>query len=225
MESWNFSKSPVHHHHMFGQASNMLFLCFVWNPERISWVICDLGGNGLSLLIHRCVFTLSYPMRTNPQASIESISFLVWASLLNDKEKMSSKCGFKKSSLYPKPFPLANSGKQERNGVKEMGNLHLFCFIHVYIGFPGGSDGQESACKAGDPGLIPGLGRSPGEGNGFCYLLNFYMESYITVLIKKRRRGTSLVGQWLRLHAPNTGIELNPRVQFLARELDPMWYN
>ena len=32
-------------------------------------------------------------------------------------------------------------------------------------GFPGGSDGKESACSAGDPGLIPGLGRSPGEGN------------------------------------------------------------
>ena len=28
------------------------------------------------------------------------------------------------------------------------------------------SDGKESACNAGDPGLIPGLGRSPGEGNG-----------------------------------------------------------
>jgi len=32
--------------------------------------------------------------------------------------------------------------------------------------FPGGSNGKESAHNAGDPGLIPGLGRSPGEGNG-----------------------------------------------------------
>ena len=32
--------------------------------------------------------------------------------------------------------------------------------------FPGGSDGKESACNAGDGGLIPGLGRSPGERNG-----------------------------------------------------------
>ena len=30
----------------------------------------------------------------------------------------------------------------------------------------GGSDGKESACHAGDPGSIPGSGRSPGEGNG-----------------------------------------------------------
>ena len=39
------------------------------------------------------------------------------------------------------------------------------------MGFPGDSDGKESACNAGDPGLIPGLGRSPGEGNG--YLLQY----------------------------------------------------
>ena len=33
-------------------------------------------------------------------------------------------------------------------------------------GLPGGSDGKEPACNAGDLGLIPGLGRFPGEGNG-----------------------------------------------------------
>ena len=32
--------------------------------------------------------------------------------------------------------------------------------------FPGGSDGKASVYNAGDPGLSPGLGRSPGEGNG-----------------------------------------------------------
>ena len=34
------------------------------------------------------------------------------------------------------------------------------------MGFPGASAGEESACSAGDPDLIPGLGRSPGVGNG-----------------------------------------------------------
>ena len=33
-------------------------------------------------------------------------------------------------------------------------------------GCPGGSEGKESACSAEDPGLIPGLRRSPGEGHG-----------------------------------------------------------
>ena len=36
----------------------------------------------------------------------------------------------------------------------------------VFSGFPGGSAGKESACNVGDLGLIPGLGKSPGEGNG-----------------------------------------------------------
>ena len=34
------------------------------------------------------------------------------------------------------------------------------------MGFPGSSDSKEYACNAGGPGLIPGSGRSPGEGNG-----------------------------------------------------------
>ena len=41
----------------------------------------------------------------------------------------------------------------------------------VFLGFPCGSAGKESACNAGDLGLIPGLGRSPGEGKG--YLLQY----------------------------------------------------
>ena len=37
----------------------------------------------------------------------------------------------------------------------------------VFLGFPRGSAGKESACNAGDLGSIPGLGRSPGEGKGY----------------------------------------------------------
>ena len=37
----------------------------------------------------------------------------------------------------------------------------------VFLGFPGGSAGKESTCNAGELGLIPGLGRSPGEGKGY----------------------------------------------------------
>ena len=35
------------------------------------------------------------------------------------------------------------------------------------LGFPGGSDGKQSACNAGDPGSVPGWGRCSGEGNGY----------------------------------------------------------
>ena len=44
--------------------------------------------------------------------------------------------------------------------------LTFFWALHYFLGFPGGSDGKESACNEGDLGLIPGLGRSPAEGHG-----------------------------------------------------------
>ena len=40
-------------------------------------------------------------------------------------------------------------------------------YVSIYIGFPGGSAGKESACNAGDPGSIPGSGSSPGERIGY----------------------------------------------------------
>ena len=48
-------------------------------------------------------------------------------------------------------------------------DVYMFRFMKwfVFWGFPGVSDGKVSACNVGDPGLIPGLGRSPGEGKGY----------------------------------------------------------
>ena len=43
-------------------------------------------------------------------------------------------------------------------------NIGVVC--KLYLGFPGGSEGKESDCNAGDLGLIPGWGRSPGVGKG-----------------------------------------------------------
>ena len=42
---------------------------------------------------------------------------------------------------------------------------YFCCQIYIWE-FPGGSDSKVSAYNAGDPGLVPGLGKSPGEGNG-----------------------------------------------------------
>jgi len=39
--------------------------------------------------------------------------------------------------------------------------------VKLSVGFPGVSDGKESSCNAGDLGLMPGLGRYPGEGKGY----------------------------------------------------------
>ena len=48
--------------------------------------------------------------------------------------------------------------------------------------FPGSSVGKESACNAGDPGSIPGLGRSAGEGIG--YPLQYSWASLVAQLVK-----------------------------------------
>ena len=49
--------------------------------------------------------------------------------------------------------------------TEELG-LYL-CLTLMNLSFPGGSAGKESACNAGDLGLTPGLGISPGEGKSF----------------------------------------------------------
>ena len=63
--------------------------------------------------------------------------------------------------------------------------LYLYTCIYImhickYVsgGFPGGSDGKETACGAGDLGLIPGSGRSPGEGNGKEVMYLIYKELF-----------------------------------------------
>ena len=45
-------------------------------------------------------------------------------------------------------------------------NPNIWDVLSESKGFPGGSDGTEFTCSVGDLGLIPGLGRSPGEGHG-----------------------------------------------------------
>ena len=43
------------------------------------------------------------------------------------------------------------------------------CLPEIVKGFPGSSDSKESVCNAGDLGWIPGLGKSPGEGDGYPF--------------------------------------------------------
>ena len=49
-------------------------------------------------------------------------------------------------------------------------------------GFPGSSVGKETACNTGNPSSIPGLGRSPGEGNG--YPLQYSWASLVAQMVK-----------------------------------------
>ena len=61
------------------------------------------------------------------------------------------------------------------------------------LGFPGGSARKESTCNAGDPGSIPGSGRSIGEGIG--YPLQYCWASLVAQLIKNP---TAMQETWVR---------------------------
>ena len=56
---------------------------------------------------------------------------------------------------------------------EEVGISRNRATIHLLEDFPCDSDGKESACKEGHIGLIPGLGRSPGKGNGYPLQYSF----------------------------------------------------
>ena len=61
---------------------------------------------------------------------------------------------------------LSHSFLQEDGLLLSYKSLSLQSLTHG-VGLPGSSAGQESACNAGDPSSIPGLGRSPGKGKGY----------------------------------------------------------
>ena len=54
----------------------------------------------------------------------------------------------------------------KKEGIYTYIHIYIYMYICIYIGFPGGSEVKASAWNTGDPGSIPGLGRSPGERNG-----------------------------------------------------------
>ena len=67
--------------------------------------------------------------------------------------------------------------------VLRVNKKHLFNNMYKdFMGFPDSSVGKESACNAGDPGSIPGLGRSSGEGIG--YPLQYSWASLAAQLVK-----------------------------------------
>jgi len=61
--------------------------------------------------------------------------------------------------------PQSTVGQSELQGLWVGGKAEKGCV--GFQGFPGGSDSEESACNAEDAASIPGLGRCPGEGNGY----------------------------------------------------------
>ena len=70
----------------------------------------------------------------------------------------------------------------------------------VFLGFPIGSAGKESSCNAGDLGSIPGLGRAPGEGNGYPFQysgLENSMDSTVLGVPKSQTQLSDFHFRWL----------------------------
>ena len=70
-------------------------------------------------------------------------------------------------TLQADSLPAEPPRKPRKTGMGSLSLLQrIFLTQELNQGFPGGSEGKASACNVGDPGSIPGWGRSPGEGNG-----------------------------------------------------------
>ena len=80
--------------------------------------------------------------------------------------------------------------------------LNIFAsWFWLSLCFPDGSAGKESACNAGDLGLIPGLGRSPGEGKGYPLQysgLENSMDPIVNEFAKSRTQLSNFHFHWLR---------------------------
>ena len=115
-------------------------------------------------LLHRSI-TNSWPKadaETPPAAST------VRAGRREEENKGRSAVSFSLKVMSAQFLPIVSAYMQQ-NRYCHRGNWEMWLSIQLGFPeevFPGASDGKESACHAGDPGLIPGLGRSPGGGHG-----------------------------------------------------------
>ena len=64
--------------------------------------------------------------------------------------------------------PKGQMERQNSHGIWESDSACLWAFGFCELLQYGGSNGKESACNVGDPDLVPGMGRFPGEGMAAC---------------------------------------------------------
>ena len=121
--------------------------------------------------MHACLVAQSCPALCDPMNGIlpgSSVHEILQARILEGVAVPSSRGSFQpRSQTQGSPPGLLPPGKPKNTGV---GSLSLLQEIFLTQGFPGGSvvkNPPANAGNAGDMGSIPGLGRSPGEGNSY----------------------------------------------------------
>ena len=115
-----------------------------------NWTQQNFRRTDSPLPLHLAQMMPSYPQR-------EAVIMPHYGVSLSASQPRGEKVNGLKSALWVLGFP--NLPAMQETAVWFLGQ--------VFLGFPCGSAGKESACNAGDLGSIPGLGRSPGEGKGY----------------------------------------------------------
>ena len=120
------------------------------------------------------MFPRSLQLMTRSQRCI--VQFLLQVNILMPLIKASVGCFFSSEQVVAEETVFLRSYCRSCTSpylsyLMLLTTLCQLCFTEIRtsglsVGFPGGVEGKESACNAGDPGSVPGLGRFPGEGNG-----------------------------------------------------------
>ena len=145
---------------LYGNIQIVLGYTAVKLPQKVAFIISLV----LKLLL---IATLRYKLLTKPWWTFKvfwghnknkSLEWNFYIYKLNRENFHSLTCT---SASFLQCTEYRASEKRSTHPSSNV-SIHLW---KCSVGFPGGSDGKESAFKLGDPGSIPGLGRSPGEGN------------------------------------------------------------
>ena len=133
-------------------------------------------GNQFWIFIGRTDAEVATPILWPPDAKI----WLIGKDLMQAKTEGKKRSGWQRIRQIVSPtqwrwvwaisercWRTGKLGMLQSMGVQWVRHNTNWTTTRTHVGFPGGSDCHKSACKAGDPGLIPGLGKSPGEGNGY----------------------------------------------------------
>ena len=116
-----------------------------------------LSGNAIISPSPSLFFFFFFFFLLNTGLLIDSWQLFSFSTLTNPSQP----CTASNVYLSGPPFPIM------RLFFCFLDFIFWLCFLTFdYQCFPCSSGGKESACSAGDPGSVPGLGRSPGEGNG-----------------------------------------------------------
>ena len=122
---------------------------------------------GLKLNIQKTKIMASSPItsREIDGETLETVSDFIF---LGSKITTDGDCSheIKRRLLFGRKFMTNPDSIFQSRDITLPTKVQTVKALFLWGDFPGGSDGKASAYNAGDPGSIPGLGRSPGEGNG-----------------------------------------------------------